>query len=80
MIEFRLEPQEETKALEFQRTHICSKLDSPDQPGVQGRGALGERYLFIFVPTDYGTVKKLQCVCGAECDVTDYSQIVGGSW
>lgn len=37
------------------------------------QGASGGRLTYSFTPTSLGTVTKVGCACGGECDLTDYS-------
>ena len=36
-------------------------------------GAIGGAYTYCFTPTGIGTVTKIQCSCGDNLDLTDYS-------
>ena len=38
------------------------------------QGAIGGRLTYKFTPTNLGLITKIECGCGSEVDVTDYSE------
>ncbi len=38
------------------------------------QGAIGGRFTYKYTPTSLGIVAKIECGCGSEVDVTDYSE------
>ena len=67
---FELDEQEQERFHEWNSKHMkeCPLLKTPD-----GLGAIGGRLTYCFTGTSLGMIVKVQCGCGEECDLTDYS-------
>ena len=64
MISYSLEDADLNKLIAWKKAHDCTITEV---------GAIGGQYTYCFTDTSLGVVIKIQCACGAETDITDYS-------
>jgi hypothetical protein len=72
MNEFRI-PENALPDFDVWRADHEPECTLPVDPlGDKYAGAIGGRWTYSFTPTGLGTVIKIRCGCGAECDLTNY--------
>ena len=67
-LSFQLDSDQQTKLAQWQAEHdkTCPKA------AMERMTAIGGRLTYSFIITSLGAISKLVCLCGQECDVTDY--------
>lgn len=68
---FHITAEQEDKALAWQKKHLDEKHEGPNT----NDGAVGGRWSWVFVPTSIDTFLTIRCVCGDECNLTEYYTI-----
>lgn len=58
---FELNENQKLKVRYWQNEHLCSK-----------ELILQDRFIYSFIPTEFGVLSECKCICGQKIDLTEY--------